>query len=251
MAVPLIEICVEGTDGLLAAQAGGADRAELCASLLEGGITPSLGMVKQALALGTIPFMVIVRPRGGDFLYSDTEFGAMLDDIRALRELGVAGVVAGCLTPEGRLDEPKMNAIVTAAGPLSVTCHRAFDMTADFREAIEALVRCGVDRVLTSGQRDTAVEGLDILRATVVAAAGRIKVMACGELDETNIARVLGESGVDEMHFAAPRTIASGMTFRNPDVGMGGAGHEREYRLTLTDPEKVRRTIAAARALRA
>lgn len=248
MAAPLIEICVEGIDGLLAAQSAGADRAELCASLLEGGITPSLGVVKQALALGTIPFMVIVRPRGGDFLYSEAEFQAMLDDVRALRELGVAGVVVGCLTPNGHVDEQRMNEIVAAAGPLSVTCHRAFDMTADFREAIEALVRCGVDRVLTSGQRDTAIEGLDILRETVRVAAGRIKIMACGELDEANIATVLKESGVDELHFAAPRTIASGMTFRNPHVGMGGTATEREYQLTLTDPGKVRRTIAAARA---
>jgi len=247
MVEPLIEICVEGIDGLLAAQSAGADRAELCASLLEGGITPSLGVVKQALALGTIPFMVIVRPRGGDFLYSDTEFETMLDDVRALRAMGVAGVVAGCLTPDGRIDERKMNEIVAAAGPLSVTCHRAFDMTADFREAIEALIRCGVDRVLTSGQRDTAIEGLAILRETVRVAAGRIKIMACGELDETNIARVLKESGVDELHFAAPRTIPSGMRFRNPHVGMGGTAIEREYQLTLTDPEAVRRTIAARR----
>jgi copper homeostasis protein len=247
MAGPLIEICVEGIDGFLAAQSAGADRAELCASLLEGGLTPSLGVVKQALAQATIPFMVIVRPRGGDFLYSEAEFEAMLDDVRALRDLGVAGVVVGCLTPNGRIDEPKMNAIVAAAGPLSVTCHRAFDMTADFREAIEALVRCGVDRVLTSGQRDTALEGIDILRQTVEAAAGRIKVMACGALDETNIATVLHETGADELHFAAPRTVPSGMAFRNPHVGMGGTDIEREYQLTLTDPDAVRRTIAAAR----
>lgn len=247
MTAPIIEICVEGIDGLLAAQSAGADRAELCASLLEGGITPSLGVVKQALALGTIPFMVIVRPRGGDFLYSEAEFRTMLDDVRALRELGVTGVVVGCLTPDGRIDEARMSELVAAAGPLSVTCHRAFDMTVDFREAVEALIRCGVERVLTSGQRDTAIEGLEILRQTVEAASGRIKVMACGELGESNIAMVLKATGADEMHFAAPRTIASGMAFRNPHVGMGGTAHEREYQLTLTDPEKVRRTIAAAR----
>jgi copper homeostasis protein len=248
MAEPLIEICVEGIDGFLAAQSAGADRVELCASLIEGGLTPSLGVVKQALAQATIPFMVIVRPRGGDFLYSETEFQAMLEDVAALRELGVAGVVAGCLTRDGHIDEPKMNAIVTAAGPLSVTCHRAFDMTDDFREAIEALIRCGVDRVLTSGQRDTALEGIDILRQTVDAAAGRIKVMVCGALDQSNIATVLHRTGADELHFAAPRTIASGMAFRNPHVGMGGTDIEREYQLTLTDVDAVRATIAAARA---
>lgn len=243
-----IEICVEGIDGLVAAQEGGADRAELCASLLEGGITPSFGVVRQALRVATIPFMVIVRPRGGDFLYSELEFETMLDDARQCRELGVAGVVVGCLTPDGRIDERRMNALVEAAGPLSVTCHRAFDMTVDYEQAIEALIRAGVDRVLTSGQRDTALEGIDILKATHDAAAGRIKIMACGALDETNIAEVLRRSEADELHFAAPRTIASGMDFRNPHVGMGGTAMEREYQLTLTDSDAVRRSIEAVRA---
>ena len=248
MSIPLIEICVEGVDGLVAAQAGGGDRAELCASLLEGGITPSLGMVKEALRRATLPFTVMVRPRGGDFHYSEAEFASMLDDVAAFRALGVYGVVAGCLTPDGRIDEQKMNAIVAAAGPLPVTCHRAFDMTRDPVEAIAALVRCGVARVLTSGQRDTALEGLAILRQTVEAAAGRIKIMACGGLDESNIAAVLKQSGADELHFAAPRTVPSGMAFRNPHVGMGGTAQEREYQLTLTDSDRVRRIIAAARA---
>lgn len=248
MGTTLIEICVEGIDGLAAAQAAGADRAELCASLLEGGLTPSLGTVRTALAIAAIPFHVIVRPRGGDFLYSALEFESMLEDVKALRDVGVAGVVVGCLTPDGRIDETRMRALVEAARPLAVTCHRAFDMTVDFREAIEALVRCGVDRVLTSGQRDTALEGIETLRATVAAAARRIKVMACGGLDETNISRVLRESGADELHFAALTTIDGGMRFRNPHVGMGGTGLDREYQLTLTDPDAVRRTIAAARA---
>lgn len=243
-----IEVCVEGIDGLVAAQEAGADRVELCASLLEGGITPSLGTVRAALAVATIPFHVIVRPRGGDFLYSGQEFSSMLEDVATLHEAGVAGVVVGCLTPEGRIDEARMSALVQAAGDMAVTCHRAFDMTDDAAEAVEALVRCGVGRVLTSGQRDTAIKGLDTLRATVAAARGRIKVMVCGGLDETNIARVLTESGADEAHFAALKTVASGMRFRNPHVGMGGTDLDREYRLTLTDPDAVRRTIAAARS---
>ena len=156
----LIEVCVEGVDGLVAAQDGGADRVELCASLLEGGLTPSLGVIRQAMKVATIPFHVIVRPRGGDFLYSGLEFESMLADVEACRGLGVPGVVVGCLTADGRIDEERMRRLVEAARPMSVTCHRAFDMTRDIPEAVEALIRCGVDRVLTSGQRDTAVEGL-------------------------------------------------------------------------------------------
>ena len=198
-----IEVCVENTDGLVVAQEAGADRVELCASLLEGGLTPSWGMVEEAKRLATIPFHVIVRPRGGDFLYSDIELAAMLADVRALRRLGAAGVVVGCLTPAGEIDEARMRALVDAAGPLSVTCHRAFDMTRDVGAAVEALVRCGVERVLTSGQRDTALEGLGTIRATVEAARGRLGVMACGGLDAGNIARVRDETGAPELHFAA------------------------------------------------
>jgi copper homeostasis protein len=204
--------------------------------------------VQQALTVATIPFHPIVRPRGGDFLYSEREFGAMKDDVTAMRELGVAGVVIGCLTPDGRIDEARTAALVEAAGPLSVTCHRAFDMTADYREALEALIRCGVDRVLTSGQRDTAIEGLAILKDSVDIAGGRISIMACGELDPENVGRVVAETNAPEIHFAAPRTIKSGMIFRNPHVGMGGTAIEREYELTVTDPDLVRATIAAARA---
>ncbi|WP_108396852.1 copper homeostasis protein CutC [Devosia submarina] len=243
-----IEICVEGVDGLVAAQEGGADRVELCASLLEGGLTPSLGVVREAQRVATIPFHVIIRPRGGDFLYSDLEFAAMVEDIKALRDMNIAGVVIGCLTADGRIDEERTKTLVQAARPMKVTCHRAFDMTADFREALEALIRCGVDRVLTSGQRDTAFEGIDILRETAALANGRIVVMACGALDESNIAQIRQATNVDEMHFAALKTIKSGMAFRNPHVGMGGTALEREYEITLTDTEAVRRTIAAAKA---
>ncbi|MBK8084782.1 MAG: copper homeostasis protein CutC [Devosia sp.] len=247
MTRPLIEICVEGIDGLVAAQEAGGDRVELCASLLEGGLTPSLGVIRQALAVATIPFHVIIRPRGGDFLYSALEFETMRDDVRACRDLGVAGVVFGCLTADGRIDVARMQALVADAGTLAVTCHRAFDMTRDPEEAIEALVESGVHRVLTSGQRDTALEGLDILRRSVGAARGRITIMACGGLEPGNIARVLAESGADELHFAARRTVPSGMAYRNPDVGMGGTALEREFEVTLTDPDAVRATIAAAR----
>lgn len=247
MAHTPIEICVEGIDGLVAAQSAGADRVELCASLLEGGLTPSFGVIRQALAVARIPFHVIIRPRGGDFLYSDLEFESMLEDVRDCRELGVAGVVIGCLLADGRIDEARMQVLTDLARPMQVTCHRAFDMTRDPEEAIEALVRAGVDRVLTSGQRDTALDGIDILKRAHDAARGRIRIMVCGALDETNIAEVLRRSQGDELHFAALTTVPSGMAFRNPHVGMGGTAIEREFELTLTDAEAVRRTIAAAR----
>ncbi len=244
---PLIEICVEGVDGLVAAQQAGADRVELCASLVEGGITPSLGTVREALRLATIPFHVIVRPRGGDFLYSQAEFQSMLGDVAALREFGVAGVVVGCLTVEGDIDEARMAALVEAAGPLAVTCHRAFDMTRDPAAALEALIRSRVGRVLTSGQRDTALEGVELLAALVRQADGRIIVMGCGALDADNIRSVRDKAGLTEMHFASLKHEPSAMRFRNPNVGMGGNELDREYRNTVTDAALVKATIAAAR----
>ena len=242
-----IEICVENTDGLIAAQNAGADRAELCASLLEGGLTPSVGVVREAQRVATIPFYVMVRPRGGDFLYSDIEYRSMIEDVKAFRDMGVEGVVFGCLTPEGTIDEERMSALVEAARPMKVTCHRAFDMTRDHREAIEALVRAGVDRVLTSGLHDTALDGLDVLADTVAAAAGRIVVMGCGGLDATNIAQVLDRTQAPEVHFAALVGEPSGMRFRNPAIGMGGTDLEREYTNTVTSEDAVRAVIAAAR----
>jgi copper homeostasis protein len=246
--LPLIEVCVEGIDGLIAAQQAGADRVELCASLLEGGITPSFGTVREAMKLADIPFHVIVRPRGGDFLYSEAEFASMVADVAALSELGVAGVVVGCLTADGDIDEPRMRALVEAAGPLAVTCHRAFDMTRDPQEALEALIRSGVGRVLTSGQRDTAIEGIELIAALVKQAAGRMIILGCGALTPENIGMVRAKTGLTEMHFASLKDVPSGMRFRNPHVGMGGTELDREYRNTVTDRALVKATIAAARA---
>ncbi|WP_292187270.1 copper homeostasis protein CutC [Mesorhizobium sp.] len=245
--LPLIEICVEGIDGLLAAQAAGADRIELCASLIEGGITPSFGTVRAALDQASVPFHVMVRPRGGDFLYSETEYASMLADVSVLRDLGVPGVVFGCLDADGTIDEGRMSELTQAAGPLNVTCHRAFDMTRDPAEALEALIRCKVGRVLTSGQRDTAVEGLPLLADLVRQAGDRIVILGCGGLNLHNIAEVRGKTGLAEMHFAALKDMPSAMDYRNPRVGMGGSDLDREYRNTLTDTPLVAATIAAAK----
>lgn len=243
-----IEICVEGIDDAIAAEAGGADRVELCASLLEGGITPSEGTIRHARRHLSIPVHVMVRPRGGDFLYSQAEFATMLDDVAHLRETGANGVVFGCLNPDGTVDEARTRALVAAARPLSVTFHRAFDVTVDPEAALEALIRCGVDRVLTSGQQPDAVRGIPLLARLARQAAGRIAVVGCGDLREATIARVRHETGLRELHFAALADRASAMTHRNEAIAMGGAGTAREYRQPYTDSTLVRRIIAAARA---
>lgn len=244
----LVEICVENLDGLLAAESGGADRAELCSSLMEGGLTPSYGTVKEAIRRAGIPFFAMVRPRGGDFLYSDIEFATMLEDVAMMRELGVPGVVFGCLTREGDIDESRMSTLVAAARPMKVTCHRAFDMTRDPHAALEALIRCGVERVLTSGQRSSAIEGLEMLRTLVEQAGERIVILGCGQLSADVIGKVRATARLRELHFSAPRQIQSAMVYRNPRIGMGGSPADREYLNDITDSGDVRATIAAARA---
>ena len=206
-----------------------------------------MGMVRAALDVARIPFFVMVRPRGGDFLYSDTEFAAMAADVTTLKSMGVAGIVIGCLTAEGTIDETRTRALVEAARPMQVTNHRAFDMTRDYEESIEALVRCGVDRVMTGGRHKLATDGIDTLARTIATARGRIRVIACGGLNRSNIAEVYQRTRADELHFAAPRVIDSPMRFRNPAIGMGRTTIEREFSLTITDEASVRATIASLR----
>jgi copper homeostasis protein len=244
---PVLEVSIEGVDGLLVAQDNGADRVELCASVLEGGITPSIGVVREALRRARVPVFVIVRPRGGDFLYSEPEFESMLQDVIALKELGVPGVVTGCLTSGGDVDEQRTGELLRLARPMSFTFHRAFDMVREPAQALEVLIGLGVDRVLTSGQRATAMEGLANLKQLGQLANGRMIVMPCGGLRAGNIGQVCRETGLCELHFAAHKKEPSSMTYRNPQIAMGLTSQDHEYLKTVTDATTVRTTVEAAR----
>ncbi len=244
---PLLEVSIEGVDGLLVAQDNGADRVELCASVLEGGITPSMGIVREALRRARVPVFVIVRPRGGDFLYSEAEFESMRQDVIALKQLGVPGVVSGCLTSGAEVDEQRTAELLLLARPMSFTFHRAFDMVRDPVQALEVLIHLGVDRLLTSGQRATAIEGLANLKQLGQLANGRMIVMPCGGLSAANIGQVCRETGLWELHFAAHKTEPSAMTYRNPQIAMGLTANDYEYLRTVTDPTTVRTTVEAAR----
>jgi copper homeostasis protein len=250
MKLPLLEVSIEGVDGLLVAQDNGADRVELCASVLEGGITPSIGMVRETLRRARVPVFVIVRPRGGDFLYSESEFQSMVQDVIALRDLGVPGVVSGCLTPAAEVDEQRTGKLLRVARPMSFTFHRAFDMVRDPAQAVEVLISLGVDRVLTSGQSANALEGLANLKRLGQLANGRIIVMPCGGLRAGNIGQVCRETGLWELHFAAHKKEPSAMTYHNPQVTMGLTSQDHEYLKTVTDATTVRTTVEAARSER-
>jgi copper homeostasis protein len=238
-----IEICVDSVAGALAAQRGGADRVELCDNLLEGGTTPSAGQIKVARARLRIGLQVIIRPRGGDFLYDGTEVEVMKEDIRLARELGADGVVLGCLTAGGDIDTGLTGELMALARPLNVTFHRAFDMCRDPRQALEDLVRLGADRVLTSGQEASCVEGIELIAELQRIAADRIVIMPGGGLTPRNIRKVAEMTGVTELHLSARKTVESGMTFRNTRCFMGGALRPPEFGGKTTDEASVRMVV--------
>jgi copper homeostasis protein len=242
----MYEVCVESVEAALAAQTGGADRVELCADLLEGGITPSTGTIAVTREMIRIRLHVIIRPRGGDFCYSDAEFAVMLRDVETARALGADGIVIGVLNPDGSVDAERTDALISAARPMSITFHRAFDVTRDPFEALETLITLGADRVLTSGQEASALEGAEVIAELVRRADDRIIVMAGGGIREGNVRRVVAATGVREIHFTAGAQSESRMTYRNTRVHMGGALRPPEYSINATDPARVDALIATA-----
>lgn len=252
--VPL-EICVDSVVSSLAAAHGGAARLELCDNLYEGGTTPSLGLLKQVLKHmpAHVEVHAMIRPRGGDFLYSVDELEVMRDDVRVARSAGAHGVVLGVLTAHGCVDEPLLRQLVRLAAPLPVTFHRAIDVTADPVEAVEACVRCGVARVLTSGGAPTAAEGVATLRRMVAAAAGRLAIAAGGGVSEANAARLVSDTGADELHGSLRVTRESAMAFRpHTPLPMGAAKvntPESEFETREADAARVAAVVAALAAL--
>lgn len=244
------EVCANSVESCIAAQQGGADRVELCAGIPEGGTTPSFGEIKQARRMldegirqGLKPtrLHVIIRPRGGDFLYSDLEIGRMADDIRLCQELGADGVVFGCLRADGSL-HTEANAQLRAATSLSTTFHRAFDRCAHPQDALEELIRQGFDRILTSGQQPTAQLGIPLLKTLHEQACGRIAVMAGCGVNEQNIRLIAEATGVSEFHFSAREPRKSLMVFSNPDVYMGAKDADEDT-ILVTTAQRVRATI--------
>ncbi len=216
----IIEICTGDLESAIAAAKGGADRVELCDNLAVGGTTPSAGTIREACRRVQIPVHVLIRPRAGDFVPTEAELAAMRHDIATARDLGAAGVVLGLLLPDGAVDSERTASLVELARPLSVTFHKAFDQARDPAEALDALIALGVDRVLTSGCRPTALEGIDILRKLAERASGRIAILAGGRINAESVETILSGTGVREIHLgsAVTRLMQSAMS-RSPDDG--------------------------------
>ena len=242
----IYEICVDSVAGVRAAQAAGADRVELCGDLLEGGTTPSRGMIRQARTVAGVKLHVIIRPRGGDFLYDDDEFAVMQADIDAAKAEGADGVVIGLLSADGTIDAARTRDLIARARPLAVTFHRAFDMTPDPFTALETLVGLGVDRILTSGQEASMLEGLPLIVDLVRRAGDRIVVMPGGGITVRNVARIVAEAKPREIHFAALESAAGGMRFRREHVFMGGELRPAEYDRLVTSAATIKAVMAKA-----
>ncbi|MDR0765637.1 MAG: copper homeostasis protein CutC [Odoribacteraceae bacterium] len=241
-----IEVCAYTLESCLAAHRAGADRVELCAGLFEGGTTPPAGMIAMARAALPVGLHVMIRPRGGDFLYTDLEFELMKEETRRARASRVDGIVLGLLLADGRVDEARTRQLVDEAAPLPVTFHRAIDMTRDLDEALEAIISTGCTRVLTSGGKNNVDEGLPVLQRLVRLAAGRVEIMAGGGVNATNVAR-LARAGVDAVHLSGKSERDSRMLFRNPSVSMGGIPGLPEYACYFCDAGKIEAVIRAAR----
>ena len=223
----LLEICCYSTECAVIAQQNGADRIELCAAPLEGGLTPSYGVLKATRHRVTIPVHPIIRPRGGDFCYTDGEFATMLEDVRQIRSLGYPGFVIGVLNPEGQVDIPRMRQIMVAAGPLAVTFHRAFDMCANPQQAIEQLAELGIARVLTSGQQSSAEKGILLIRE-LIGRSDTPTIMAGAGVRASNLSLFL-EAGVKEVHSSAGQWVPSEMRYRNSGLSMSTDPEADEY----------------------
>lgn len=254
-----LEICTGSIESVVAARDGGAHRVELCSALAEGGVTPSLGLIKAACKVEGIRKHVLIRPRGGDFLYTEEEVDIMVEDIRAARELGVDGVVIGALTKEGDVDMEACRRMIEATLPLtpspggglecsrmSVTFHRAFDMVRDADKALEDVIALGCDRILTSGLMPTAEQGIPMLRHLVERARGRIIIMPGSGVNPANAATILKETGATEIHASARTERQSEMQYRNPAVTMGAKDAD-EYARKETSAEIVKKIVNSIR----
>jgi copper homeostasis protein len=235
----LIEVCADSVENALIAQAAGAQRIEFCAGLPEGGITPSPAQIKIAREQLKIKLYVLIRPRGGDFFYSDTEFEIIKADVRFCGEAGCDGVVIGILKPDGAIDRKRNRELIEIAHQYGkgVTFHRAFDRSCDLFQAMEDIIDIGCERILTSGGYNTAIEGADVLRRLIEKAAGRIVVMPGSGVTPDNAAELIDKTGLKEIHGTFRNRKTGGMQYRNTKF------RQEEYELSVTDSQKIKAVL--------
>jgi copper homeostasis protein len=238
-----VEVCVANIASAIAAQKGGAQRIELCDNLYEGGTTPSYSMIRKVRQLLRIDINVMIRPRGGDFLYSDAEFEIMLEDIRICRELKADGVVFGILLSDGTIDVDRCRILVEQAWPMTTTFHRAFDLTPDPYQALESIIALEMDRILTAGQQNKVTEGLELVTKIVTRANDRIIIMPGSGINLNNILEIRDTTAAKEFHLTGRKLLESKMKFRKEGIHMGGLSEIPEYDVKSTDAAIIRKIV--------
>jgi len=238
-----IEVCTYTLQSAINAEIAGAYRVELCDNILEGGTTPSFGMIELTRKYISIKLNVIIRPRGGDFLYSGLEFETMLKDIHTVKKLGVDGIAVGVLSADGSVDKAGMKEIISLAKPLSVTFHRAFDCVEDPFGSLDTLMELGVERVLTSGLKKSALEGKEMIAWLVEYAAGRIIIMPGGGINYLNIKDIVKITKAREYHLSGKSVCNSQMVFRNNEVKFNSQSAISEYDYIESDVGKIKSVV--------
>lgn len=236
----ICEVVVYNIESALRAQEGGADRIELCDNPGDGGTTPSFGTIEVVRQNVSMDVYVMIRPRGGDFFYSNYEFHAMKRDISEAMRLSVDGVVLGMLTAAGRIDVARCRQLIARARPMKVTCHRAFDMARDPHEALQDCIDAGFDRILTSGGKPRAIAGIETIQSLVTAAAGKIIIMPGSGINEHNVREIVSKTAATEIHFSAVAYRDSNMQHRNGDIAGMGSAEGSEYQLRTVDANRIR-----------
>lgn len=234
------EIVVYNIESALKAQEGGADRIELCDNPSEGGTTPSYGTIEAVRQNVNLDVYVMIRPRGGDFHYSNYEFHCMKRDISQCQKISVDGVVFGILNADGTLDKKRCKELIVKARPLKVTCHRAFDMTRDPFEALDDCIEAGFDRILTAGQQAQALKGADLIGELIKKANGRIAIMPGSGVNENTVQEILAKSKATEIHFSATAFRESEMNYKNQNIAGMGSDEGAEFKVRTVDPDRVR-----------
>ncbi len=244
-----LEICVDNIESAIAAQDAGADRIELCTDLPEGGTTPGYGTIMVIRKRLSIGLHVIIRPRGGDFLYSDCEYDIMKKDIEICGECGADGVVLGILDRGGSIDVDRTARLIELAKPMSATFHRAFDMCSDPFKGLEDVIDTGADRLLTSGQKNKAEENPDLIKRLVIKAAARIIIMPGSGIGISNIGNIARYTGASEFHLTGRKEIDSKMKFRRPEINMGSTSGVSEYSRKVVDAGLIRNIVACLKMI--
>jgi len=237
----ILEICIDSVESGIISERAGADRVELCDNLYEGGTTPGPGTIRMARKELNLAINLMIRPRGGDFLYTDIEFNIIKEDIKVAKEEGIDGIVSGILTADGRIDISRTTELVELASPLPLTFHRAFDMTSDPYAAMEDIIKCGAKRILTSGHSNLVIDSIKLIKELIQNAGERIILMPGSGINENNIAGIINETGATELHLTGRRTVNSKMRFTKDNIYMGGLAEIPEFSRKIADESRIKK----------